>query len=447
MLSASPSARQLLESLSQEQRRHQDLLASLAYALRSFTNLGRFLELVPLVTSRLVACQGALLVVFHQDGRLWRDHLQACPADRCADVLRRLAAVPDCELGAWSGDPAGVAHLDQLVGRLLGDGQVLGDGQLLGTSVVARSSQRGRLYVFAPHGELPWSEVHRLHLQLVADLAGVALEGDTLRQAMQRHERVDRQLSIGAEIQAQLLPNRCPLMKGVTVAARCRSAFEVGGDYYDFIPTQPQGSGPAPASARWALVIGDVMGKGVPAGLLMALLRGMLRAEVLSGHAPDRILHDLNQLAQEDLAHSHRFVTLFYSDFDPCTRLLRYANAGHHPPLIWRRGMGTGQVERLDASGVVIGLQPGADYGLGQTLLEPGDVLLYFTDGVTEAVGFRGERFEEHRLIDQFKTACHGDLGAQEILDLLFARLDRFVGADRQLEDDASMVVLTVGDQ
>jgi len=434
-----------LDNLSQEQRRHQDLLASLAYALRSFTNLGRFLELVPLVTSRLVGSQGALLVVFHQDGRLWRDHLQAFPADRWAGGLRQLAALPDSELGVWSGDPSGVADLDQRVGRLLGDGQVLGDGELLATSVVARSSQRGRLYVFAPRGELPWNEVQSLHLQLVADLAGVALEGDTLRQALQRHERVDRQLSIGAEIQAELLPNRCPLIEGVTVAARCRSAFEVGGDYYDFIPTQPQGSGPGLAAARWALVIGDVMGKGVPAGLLMALLRGLLRAEVLSGHAPDRILHDLNQLAQEDLAHSHRFVTLFYSDFDPRTRLLRYANAGHHPPLIWRRG--TGQVERLDVPGVVIGLQPGADYDTGQTLLEPGDVLLYFTDGVTEALGFRGERFEEHRLINQFQMVCHGDLGAQEILDLLFARLDRFVGADRQLDDDASLMVLKVGDQ
>ena len=434
-----------LDNLSQEQRRHQDLLASLAYALRSFTNLGRFLELVPLVTSRLVGSQGALLVVFHQDGRLWRDHLQAFPADRWAGGLRQLAALPDSELGVWSGDPSGVADLDQRVGRLLGDGQVLGDGQLLATSVVARSSQRGRLYVFAPRGELPWNEVQSLHLQLVADLAGVALEGDTLRQAMHRHERVDRQLGMGAEIQAELLPNRCPLIEGVTVAARCRSAFEVGGDYYDFIPTQPQGSGPGLAAARWALVIGDVMGKGVPAGLLMALLRGLLRAEVLSGHAPDRILHDLNQVAQEDLAHSHRFVTLFYSDFDPRTRLLRYANAGHHPPLIWRRG--TGQVERLDVPGVVIGLQPGADYDTGQTLLEPGDVLLYFTEGGTEALGFRGERFEEHRLINQFQMVCHGDLCAQEILDLLFARLDRFVGADRQLDDDASMVVLKVGDQ
>jgi sigma-B regulation protein RsbU (phosphoserine phosphatase) len=91
----------------------------------------------------------------------------------------------------------------------------------------------------------------------------------------------------------------------------------VGGDYYDFIPTRPQLQGRCREQGRWALVMGDVMGKGVPASLLMTLLRGMLRAEVLTGLPPDRILHDLNQLAQEDLAHSHRFVTLFYSDFDP----------------------------------------------------------------------------------------------------------------------------------
>ena len=113
--------------------------------------------------------------------------------------------------------------------------------------------------------------------------------------------------------------------------------------------------------------------------------------------------------------------------------------------MIWRRS--TNRVERLDAPGVVIGLQPEADYGLGQAVLEPGDVLLYYTDGVTEAMGLAGERFAEHRLIGQLQSVCHGDLGAQEILDVLFARLDRFVGADRQLDDDASMVVLKVAEQ
>jgi sigma-B regulation protein RsbU (phosphoserine phosphatase) len=177
----------------------------------------------------------------------------------------------------------------------------------------------------------------------------------------------------------------------------------------------------------------------------MTLLRGMLRAEVLSGHPPDRILHDLNQLAQEDLAQSHRFVTLFYSDYDPRTRLLRYANAAHNPPLIWRRLHNA--VERLDAPGLLIGLQPEASYGCEQIVLDPGDVLLCYTDGVTEASGLNGERFDEERLIQALQVACRSGVGAQGVLDQVFARLDRFVGPDRHLDDDASLVVLKVRDE
>ena len=130
-----------------------------------------------------------------------------------------------------------------------------------------------------------------------------------------------------------------------------------------------QGIGRRRGRGRWGLVMGDVMGKGVPAGLLMTMLRGMLRAEVLSGLPPDRILHDLNQLAREDLAQSHRFVTLFYSDFDPRSRRLRYANAAHNPPLLWRAERRS--ISRLDAAGLLIGLQPEADYGLGRFDLIP----------------------------------------------------------------------------
>jgi sigma-B regulation protein RsbU (phosphoserine phosphatase) len=171
----------------------------------------------------------------------------------------------------------------------------------------------------------------------------------------------------------------------------------------------------------------------------------MLRAEVLSRLPPDRILHDLNQLAQEDLAHSHRFVTLFYSDYDPRTRVLRYANAAHNPPLLWRRQRHA--VERLDAPGLLIGLQPEAEYGCERVVLEPGDVLLYYTDGVTEASGPGSERFDETRLIRALEAVCRSAGGAQQILDQLFIRLDRFVGSDRHLEDDASMVVLKVREE
>jgi len=435
---SSVNLRQIFESLTQEQRRNQDLLASLSFAQRSFTNLNRFLELVPVVASRLLGCDGALLVPFHADGRLWRDqiHLVSNPIPRDQELLRRLGSLDAGHLAGFGTDDHQIVLLDRLIQRFIPK------AGLFATSVVSRGRSRGRLYVFQRSGALAWSEVHRRHAQMVADLTGVAIENDQLLQEARRHERVDRQLSIGAEIQAQLLPDHCPVIEGVDLAARCRPAFQVGGDYYDFIPTRPDLLGRRRERGRWALVMGDVMGKGVPAGLLMTMLRGMLRAEVLSGLPPDRILHDLNQLAQEDLAQSHRFVTLFYSDFDPRTRRLRYANAAHNPPLLWcseRRS-----ISRLDAAGLLIGLQPEADYGLGDVRLESGDVLLYYTDGVTEAPGITGDRFDEERLISALERACRSGSSAQDILDALFERLDRFVGADRQLEDDASMVVLKV---
>ena len=431
--------RQLLDSLSKEQRSNQELLVSLGFALRSFTNLNRFLELVPVVAARLVGVEGALLVPFHADGRLWNEQLQILTTARSEPVLQALNKHEPGRSSGFGSDDALVLGMDRLVQRQLGSAGVFA------TSLVARGRQRGRLYVFNPAGSLIWTDVHRRHVQLVADLAGVAIENDLMLQEARLHERVDRQLSIGAEIQAQLLPDHCPVIEGVELAARCRPAFQVGGDYYDFIPTRPELIGRRRERGRWALVMGDVMGKGVPAGLLMTMLRGMLRAEVLSGLPPDRILHDLNQLALEDLSQSHRFVTLFYSDFDPRTRRLRFANAAHNPPLIWRSQQRS--VSRLDAPGLLIGLQPEAEYGVGSTVLEPGDVLLYYTDGVTEAPGITGDRFDEDRLIRSLESACRSGTGSQGILDQLFRRLDRFVGPDRQLEDDASMVVLKVREE
>ena len=135
-------------------------------------------------------------------------------------------------------------------------------------------------------GSFPFSDIHHRHLQHVADLTGVAIENDLLVQQTRQHESVDRQLSIGAEIQSQLLPDHCPVIEGIELAACCRPAFQVGGDYYDFMSTRPELIGKRKERGRWAFVIGDVMGKGVPAGLLMTMLRGMLRAEVMSDLPP-----------------------------------------------------------------------------------------------------------------------------------------------------------------
>ena len=437
---ASKSLTDLIDSLSKEQIVNQDLLLSLSFALRSFTNLQRFLELIPLLVTQLVGVQGSLLVPFQDDGSIWREHLQIVSNDEDKELFRQLFLLEEGRKTGFGMQENNILLLDRLVQRYFDSYKVIA------TSIVSRGRPRGRLYAFDKKEFDFGSNVHRKHIQLVADLTGVAIENDVIFQVIRNHEKVDRQISIGAEIQSQLLPDQCPIIEGVELAACCRPAFQVGGDYYDFMPTRPDLSDTAKSNGRWAFVIGDVMGKGVPAGLLMTMLRGMLRAEVLSGLPPDCILHDLNQLALEDLSQSHRFITLFYSDFDARSRKLRFANAAHNPPLLWSAK--SKSINRLDAPGLLIGLQTEAEYGCGEIILQPGDVLLYYTDGVTEAPGITGERFEENRLITFLDKFAREGLGAQQILEKLFERLDGFVGiGDHHLEDDASMVVLKVNEE
>ena len=221
-LTPAASLRQLIDSLNREQRRTQELLASLGFALRSFTNLSRFLELVPLLTARLVDAEGSLLLSFRSDGSLWREQLHSSPPDRCAALLQQLVVLSDQDLDRQAGDEAMATRLDRLVRRHLGD------VQLFGTSVVAKNRQRGRLYVFSADPQFSWSDVRRRHVQLVADQTAVAIENELLLEEMRRHQRLDQQVSIGGEIQAQLLPSRCPVIEGVELAARCRPAFQVG---------------------------------------------------------------------------------------------------------------------------------------------------------------------------------------------------------------------------
>ena len=162
-------------------------------------------------------------------------------------------------------------------------------------------------------------------------------------------------------------------------------------------------------------------------------------AVVLTGLPPDRILHDLNQLALNDLDQSHRFVTLFYSDYDPRTRKLRFANAAHNPPLLWKSS--DQKIIKLDAKGFVLGLQKDAEYHCGEIKLNQNDLVLYYTDGVIDTSNSLGQRFDEERLIKTLTKLCKQSYTSQEILNKIFKKLDDFTGQNRHLEDDASMVI------
>ena len=234
--------------------------------------------------------------------------------------------------------------------------------------------------------------------------------------------------------------------RGVELAARCQTANRVGGDYYDFIPANydqiRSKKADAQQSDRWSFAIGDVMGKGVPAGLIMTMLRGMLRAEVLNGHSPALILQHLNHIMYTDLENSNRFVTLFYSEYDPTTRLLSYSNAAHNPPLLWQRT--TGLVHRLDAMGMLICLDAHSQYEDSRVQLQPGDRVIYYTDGFTDAPSQTGDRYDEEKLIQSFRQACDRCGTPWETLDFLFDQIQQFIGPNRQNEDDMTLVVMRV---
>jgi phosphoserine phosphatase RsbU/P len=444
--------RELVSRLQREQAKIQDLLGSLGFALRSLNNLNQFLELIPMIASRVTDASGGALVMFQPDGQLRLEQLHCGSDENCQNVrmalematrqiTASLAAANATADEAMAMTNATMISLDRQAGRYLG-----ADCQIFGTAIIVQNVERGRLYVFSHEGDYTWSDTRQKLVRLVADQTAVAIENNELTHELRHKERLDRELELGAEIQAQLLPRQCPTIEGVDLAARCNTANKVGGDYYDFIPTTydqlRKPNDPASREQPWNFAIGDVMGKGVPAGLMMTMLRGMLRAEVLNSHSPGHLLQHLNWVMRTDLESSNRFVTLFCAQYDPRTQVLSYGNAAHNPPLLWQAA--TGQVIRLDADGMLLGLDMDTHYQENQVQLQPGDTLIYYTDGFTEASDRSGQRFDEDNLIESFCWACRNLPTSEEILDYLFNMLQRFVGADRETEDDTTLVVMRV---
>ena len=429
--------KKLVARLQREQRKVQDLLSSLGFALRSFNNLNQFLELIPLVASRVTDADGAALVLFAPNGRMRLQRLHCQDGSPCQDVRRAIEMAmrqPSLASPTASG-------LDTEVNRYL-DSEV----RLFGTSILVKNAERGRLYVFSREPSYSWTETRQKLVRLVADQTAVAIDNDELNAELRRKERLDRELEIGAEIQVRLFPSQCPEIRGVALAATCQTANRVGGDYYDFIPTHynlvRQPASEIAPEGRWGIAIGDVMGKGVPAGLIMTMTRGMLRAEALNEHSPAQILQHLNRAMYADLENSHRFVTLFYSDYDPQTRILSYSNAAHNPPLLWQAE--TDSIDRLDTLGMLIGLDIDSQYFEAHVQLAPGDTILYYTDGLTEASNRNGDRFEEDNLTRAFQWACRHYDNPQAILEYLFEQVQEFIGEGNRNEDDITLVVMQV---
>jgi len=283
--------------------------------------------------------------------------------------------------------------------------------------------------------EEPYSGTDLRLLESVSAQTALALENGRLTEAIKAEvaarEKLRREMELAHEVQERLFPQTCPAVAGLDYAGACRQARGVGGDYYDFIALSPQELG---------IAIGDVSGKGIPAALLMATLRAYLHGQTIHRELDlTALVGNLNTLVYESSA-DNRYATFFYAEWDAGARALRYVNAGHNSPMVFRTGP-SGEVVCLVAGGPVVGLMERCGYQQGSLALEPGDVLVAYTDGISEAMNPAGEEWGEQRLIETVReNRCET---ARVLIDRIMAAADAFVGGAAQ-HDDMTLVVVRI---
>jgi serine phosphatase RsbU (regulator of sigma subunit) len=270
--------------------------------------------------------------------------------------------------------------------------------------------------------------------QLVSfDVVSRAIEAQRRAAAekLEAERRDAHELEIARQVQARLFPQRLPHAATLEYAGLCIQARHVGGDYYDFLSL---------GRDRLGLVIGDIAGKGMPAALLMANLQANLRSQCATAlDEPERFLCSVNQLFRESTPDS-AYATLLYAEYDDNAQRLRYANCGHLHGLLLR---GDGTLDRLQPTATVLGLFNDWECAIGEHALRSGDLLVLYTDGVTESFDASGDEFGEERLLDGLRR--RRDLPTQALLDSIVDEVRRF--SPHEQYDDITMIVARCRDR
>jgi phosphoserine phosphatase RsbU/P len=287
--------------------------------------------------------------------------------------------------------------------------------------------------------EEPYSGEDKHLLDSVAAQAGIALENirlaERMAERMEADRRVAQEMEFARQVQARLFPQKLPAMKTLEYTGACIQARKVGGDYYDFLELRP---------GRLALVLADIAGKGVSGALLMANLQANLRSQyALAVDDLPRLLASVNRLFYENSGDAS-YATLFFADYDDSTRKLRYANCGHLPPLLLRasgslpdQASKTPKVEWLRSTSTVMGLFEAWQCETAEVELALGDMLVLYTDGITEATNADGEEFGESHLLDVLWS--HSHLPVARILQTVVEAVQQFSGGEQQ--DDITLVI------
>jgi serine phosphatase RsbU (regulator of sigma subunit)/predicted ester cyclase len=308
----------------------------------------------------------------------------------------------------------------------------IAEGDFVASRLVFYGTHRGEFMGLAPTGE-QWtfeglSKVRVVDGKIVEDWVEINLEDkwqQRLNQEMHERQRVEQELQVARSIQQASLPKEVPELEGWQISRFYQPAREVGGDFYDFLEL-PNG--------RLGIVVGDATGKGVPAALVMASARSMLRAVAqASDYSPGEVLRRVNDSLVMDIP-PNMFVTCFYAILDPSSGSLTYANAGHDLPYLWHGGA----AEELRARGLPLGLMPGMRYEEGEASQREEHGVLFYSDGLVEAHDPKGEMFGFPRL--QALIAEHGEEGSP--VDLLLEELYSFTGEGWEQEDDITLLTL-----
>lgn len=284
----------------------------------------------------------------------------------------------------------------------------------------------GMVYVDSPLHSNRFTKRDLELLTLIAGVAAIRIENVRLLDVQVEQKRLANELAVASEIQLRLHPAAPPPINGYDLMGVSFPCYEVGGDYFDFIPKR---------DGRVVIALGDVSGKGTGAALLMSSIHAAVRAQCTTRLSPSEIVTEINQYIYDNTP-SNRYVTLFYSELDPRTHQLTYINGGHNSPLLVRA---SGEVTPLDIGGFPVGITPFGDYHEGMAHLEPGDVLVIYSDGVTESQNEAGEEFDEARLIEIVQR--NRGRTAAGLRDRIDDALQKFVGKAKSV-DDLTLVIL-----
>lgn len=292
-----------------------------------------------------------------------------------------------------------------------------------------------RLYSREPRA---FGEEDKRLLASLAQQAAAALEQSRLLRFEQEEQRVQRQLQLAADVQRRMLPRSVPSLAGLDVAARYIPSFELGGDFYDFIEL----------NGHLGVVVGDVVGKGIAAALLMSAVRASLRAHVQEVYDLDEVVARVNQAMCRD-TRDNEFASLWYGVIDPVKLRLTYCSAGHEPPIIVRATKGRlpthADLEELIVGGMVVGVDPTQRYQRAVFDLRPGDTIVAYTDGLVDQTSVQGQRFGKKRLREAVlgAFAAHPDPSAHLIAEHLLEQVRAFAGSSPR-PDDKSIAVVRV---